>query len=409
MRRLSLFKSPSSKEDESLVSEEYNQIVRRSPRNNTSPRGTETNNNTILHNTTTLFVLFGCSDSGKSTVRKNIYNSFVKELSVADRINSQSLIFSNIILGVKLIVEGIHKYHLQYNNLENERIGNEVLNQWNNGMVLNPLRVWNVEFVDKIIKLSSDSSFKLTLQKKNELQVFENLDYFIQNLDRMKNIERYIPSEKDILYAMSRTVGYLEFEFDFFGRKKRMIDLGGTRMERKKLGKTNIYQLEENMAMIFFINLSEFDKNLWEDGTTNRLSESLQLFTKLSLQFKDKRQIILFTKVDELKTKIENGCKFSDYIPEFKGDNTNIKEIFYFILNLFSEKYKGKDRLEYHAINALNRAEVKQFITNVIERKGNLISNLIETKLEWTKFKLNESFHLGQLCDIDFTMDNNTL
>ena len=85
------------------------------------------------------------------------------------------------------------------------------------------------------------------------------------------------------------------------------MDTGGERTERKKW----IHFFDDVKVLIFVASLSEYDQVLAEDLKTNRMQESVNLFStilNLNYQWFQKTPIVLFlNKMDLLQEKIDSG------------------------------------------------------------------------------------------------------
>jgi len=81
-----------------------------------------------------------------------------------------------------------------------------------------------------------------------------------------------------------------------------ITDVGGQRSERKKW----FHCFENVTAIIFCVALSEYDQKLYEDNTTNRMLESLKLFSDItnSRWFNNSPVILFFNKKDLFEKKI---------------------------------------------------------------------------------------------------------
>merc|ERR1712190_370433 len=112
-------------------------------------------------------------------------------------------------------------------------------------------------------------------------------------MDNIKRIceDGYIPTVDDILRSRVRTTGVVHEEFQIDDKKFVMYDVGGQRNERKKW----IHCFENVTSIIFVAAISEYDQVLFEDESTNRMQEALNLFEEISNSpwFKD-TSIILF-------------------------------------------------------------------------------------------------------------------
>ena len=124
----------------------------------------------------------------------------------------------------------------------------------------------------------------------------------------------YKPNYDDILKSRRLTVGAEEIEFAIDGYVFHVIDVGGQKGEREKW----IDYFQNNDAVIFFVALSEYDQKLAEDNSTNRMTESLKLFSDVcNHQWFAEAAIILFlNKSDIFRDKIQKvplTVAFSEY------------------------------------------------------------------------------------------------
>ena len=99
---------------------------------------------------------------------------------------------------------------------------------------------------------------------------------------------------------------------------------------------------------MFVAAVSEFDQVLEEDGFTNSLEESLQLFETLTASdfFKCTPVVLFLNKKDVLEEKVAEGIKFSKYFPEYCGTEGNFNAIIEYISDQFAER-KMKTEQEY--------------------------------------------------------------
>ena len=99
---------------------------------------------------------------------------------------------------------------------------------------------------------------------------------------------------------------------------------------------------------MFVAAVSEFDQVLEEDGFTNSLEESLQLFETLTASdfFKSTPVVLFLNKKDVLEAKVAEGIKFSKYFPEYCGTEGDYTSIIEYISDQFAER-KMKNESEY--------------------------------------------------------------
>jgi guanine nucleotide-binding protein subunit alpha, other len=83
---------------------------------------------------------------------------------------------------------------------------------------------------------------------------------FVKNLERLFKAG-YLPSDRDILYARSPTIGIVETKFKLEKHIYRMVDVGGQRSQRKKW----IQAFDDVNAILFVAAINAYDQFLPED------------------------------------------------------------------------------------------------------------------------------------------------
>lgn len=69
--------------------------------------------------------------------------------------------------------------------------------------------------------------------------------------------------------------------------------------------------------------IQEFDQNLYEDESVNRMQEAVMLFDSVSnSRYFSETSIILFlNKIDLFKAKLRSGVQLVDHFPDYTGPN----------------------------------------------------------------------------------------
>lgn len=145
------------------------------------------------------------------------------------------------------------------------------------------------------------SGIQVTYENRAKFQLTDSAAYFFDMVEAIGS-PNYIPSEQDVLRSRVRTTGIVENEFKIEGNMFKMFDVGGQRNERKKW----IHCFSEVTAVLFVAALSEYDMVLFEDETTNRMDEALNLFDEIanSRWFKKTSMILMLNKRDLFAEKI---------------------------------------------------------------------------------------------------------
>jgi len=179
-----------------------------------------------------------------------------------------------------------------------------------------------------------------------KLQIPTNSTYFWKNAKSISS-DDYEPSKDDIIQAKIRTIGIQETHFVYQGIKFMMVDVGGQRSERRKW----LHSFSNITAVIFLTAIDEYDgKVLEEDNHTNRMSDSISLFEKLSESswFENVPFVLFKNKIDLFDAKIKNipldsiYDDFNDVINENNKEKLNKREqsIFY-LTNKFKSRFRG--------------------------------------------------------------------
>ena len=166
------------------------------------------------------------------------------------------------------------------------------------------------------LDLLDDDGFAACLARKSEFGLQDCWATFVQELRNYPawGGEQWIPSTNDCVIARVRTSGIIEESFTLNGVQFRIFDVGGQRAERRKW----IHQFDNVTTVIFVMSLSEYDQNLYEDNTKNRLEEALELFEEIAnskwfvntslLMFMNKRDLFEKKYVEDRIPLNVSGC-----------------------------------------------------------------------------------------------------
>jgi len=163
--------------------------------------------------------------------------------------------------------------------------------------------------------LWKDDAIQKTWARRSEFQIVESVKYYFNKIDEISEPD-YLASDDDILYARVRTSGIVTERYMIDGTMFEMYDVGGQRNERKKW----IHCFDNVTAIIFVAALSEYDQVLFEDSSTNRMIEAIQLFKEICNNkfFANSSMLLFLNKKDLFAEKIwvkdiKGVPQFSDY------------------------------------------------------------------------------------------------
>ncbi|TFY68532.1 hypothetical protein EVG20_g3516 [Dentipellis fragilis] len=206
--------------------------------------------------------------------------------------------------------------------------------------------------------------------KKRRLRMDEWAEYCLSQIARISETG-YVPSTDDILHARIQTMGVAEHVFDvsLHGRNVtwHLYDVGGARGQRH----TWVPYFDDANAIIFVAPISAFDQYLEEDPRTNRIDDSLQLFTQICSNrlLKNVHLVLFLNKTDVLKAKLAAGVQVKKYITSY-GDRPNEFDP---VVHYFRAHFQ-----QVHRRNNEQNRVLYTHLTSVVDTKTtrNIISNV---------------------------------
>jgi len=257
-------------------------------------------------------LLLGAGESGKSTIAKQLKIIHLNGFTPDELQAAKSVIYSNIVTCVKSLVIAARLTRAKYSD---DKTGEAAvrLEQEAQDYFAGPL---SEQFTRDAMLVCADPIIKhICTTPSPEFYIADSTAYFLENLDRISKPD-YSPNPQDVLRARSRTTGAKETQFSLDGYTFRIVDVGGQRSERRKWASC----FEDVTAVIFCVSLSEYDMNLAEDPTQNRMHESLLLFKNIcnSIWFQNTPIIIFLNKRDIFQEKIRH-VDLKVCFPEYEG------------------------------------------------------------------------------------------
>ncbi|KAG6830877.1 hypothetical protein H0H92_014242 [Tricholoma furcatifolium] len=197
---------------------------------------------------------------------------------------------------------------------------------------------------------------------RRKLKLDEWSEFFLRHISRIAAPD-YVPTTDDILHARIQTMGVAEhvFEVNIHGKSVswHLFDVGGARGQRHSW----VPYFDDANAIIFVAPVSAFDQYLEEDPRTNRIDDSLQLFTQICSNslLKSVHLVLFLNKTDLLKAKLDAGQKVRKYITSF-GERSNDYET---VVQYFRAHF-----LQVHRRNNENRRVLYTHFTSVVDTKA---------------------------------------
>ncbi|KAF8588004.1 G-protein alpha subunit [Ramaria rubella] len=211
------------------------------------------------------------------------------------------------------------------------------------------------------------------LLKARRIKLEDSTSFFLSAVDRISQPD-YLPTDADILHVRLQTLGVSEhvFEVDAGGKPVRWLiyDVGGARGLRHAWAP----YFDDARAIIFLAPISAFDQYLQEDPRTNRIDDSLQIFSQICSNklLKKAHLILMLNKTDLLRQKIEAGIKVKKFITSY-GDRLNTYEEAsqYFrahFLQVHRKSDESKRTLFTHFTSVIDTKATKKIIYNGTSR-----------------------------------------
>ncbi|ROL51674.1 Guanine nucleotide-binding protein subunit alpha-13 [Anabarilius grahami] len=311
-------------------------------------------------------LLLGAGESGKSTFLKQMRIIHGQDFDQRAKEEFRATIYSNVIKGIRVLVDAREKLHIPWGDPENQVHGETVMafdtrsSLMAKGMV--ETKVF-LNFLPAICALWQDAGIQNAYDRRREFQLGESVKYFLDNVDKLGQSD-YLPSQKDILLARKPTKGIHEYHFEIKNVPFTMVDVGGQRSERKRWFEC----FDSVTSILFLVSSSEYDQVLMEDRQTNRLTESLNIFETIvnNRVFANVSIILFLNKTDLLEDKVKN-VNIKDYFPEFTGEPHDLQDVQKFLVECFRNKRREQQQkpLYHHFTTAINTENIRLVFRDV--------------------------------------------
>eukprot|EP00002_Diphylleia_rotans_P029394 TRINITY_DN5989_c0_g1_i1.p1 TRINITY_DN5989_c0_g1~~TRINITY_DN5989_c0_g1_i1.p1 ORF type:complete len:363 (-),score=86.68 TRINITY_DN5989_c0_g1_i1:379-1467(-) len=281
-------------------------------------------------------LLLGAGESGKTTVLKQMMLHYGRGFSEEYRLSQRDHIRYNLYDSAMSLLRGCQKLGIELHNPETKDAAELIMQATSS-------EPFDQQLYEAFQQVWKDSAIQEAYEKAHEFQLIDSAKYFLSSVSRYRE-PSFVPTDEDVLNVRSPTTGVSENLFDIQDFVFRVVDVGGQRSERKKW----LACFNDVTSVLFIIALSEFNQTLYEDGKTNRMSESMNLFRDLcdNRWFIQTPMIIFLNKQDLFAEKLSNGHSIKAAFPEFNKEDTLDASI-----DFIQEK-----------LNNINRAAMDKFI-----------------------------------------------
>ncbi|KAL6475270.1 LOW QUALITY PROTEIN: guanine nucleotide-binding protein subunit alpha-13a [Colossoma macropomum] len=310
-------------------------------------------------------LLLGAGESGKSTFLKQMRIIHGQDFDQRAKEEFRATIYSNVIKGVRVLVDAREKLHIPWGDPSNQAHGEVMMGfDTRSSMMAQGIVETKVflHYLPSIRALWADSGIQSAYDRRREFQLGESVKYFLDDMDRIGQ-QDYLPTQQDILLARKPTKGIHEYDFEIKNVPFKMVDVGGQRSERRRWFEC----FDCVTSVLFLVSSSEFDQVLMEDRQTNRLMESLNIFETIvnNRVFSNASIILFLNKMDLLEEKVKI-VSIKDYFPEYTADPHDLSEVKKFLVECFRSKRREQQKpLYYHFTTAINTENIRLVFRDV--------------------------------------------
>jgi len=304
-------------------------------------------------------LVLGTGESGKSTVFKQMKILY----SVPDPPSKFVLICrANLFGNAHAVLGGMDKLGIQMASDEGKAAEAIIRATPTDG---NPDNIGSL--VKPLQDMYADPGVKEAIERANEYQLNDSTIYFWERAEDLCKAD-YVPNEQDVLRARVRTTGIVQQNFAIGPNKYTMFDVGGQRNERRKW----IHCFDNVTAVIFVTAISEYDQVLYEDESTNRMDEALQLFDQICnhSSFKKTSMILFLNKRDLFEAKLKKkDMTCWENSPEVQAAGTDYQKCIDLLTDRFTSKNKEQviRQVYVHATCATDTDNIKFVMDSVFD------------------------------------------
>ncbi|XP_051993091.1 guanine nucleotide-binding protein subunit alpha-12-like [Xyrauchen texanus] len=297
-------------------------------------------------------MLTGTCECGISAFLRLVRLNNKEEFSHNELLEFREAIYENVIQGMQVLIQERTMFGTPWQNPANEV--NEILVRSVEicGMHIEPCTFQH--YVSAIVTLWKDFGIQETYKRRSEFQLCESVQYFINNIHRIGQLN-YLPSSLDILYAHKSTKSIEDHYFVLEDMSFMISDVGDLFFRKPKLS----HYFNDITFLLFIASSIEFDHIRIEDDCTNSLVESLIMFetTVNNKHFFNTSIILFLNKSDLLEEKVRNGDIRKDF-PEFQGDPHRLENVQAFLVQCFRQRLIHSQMLFHHFTTTVNKQNI---------------------------------------------------
>jgi hypothetical protein len=207
--RFEIFKENRRSRASLKVSPSVHQILIQEIEASDSPTSpiTTTTATTLVENARILMA--GCADTGKSTIARQLYT-----VTGTPLVASGDSIKESVLVGMQKLIQKANEYEYK---IEDTKASSTIAEA----------TTWNEKYIKLVEKLWTEPAIQQTYERRNDFQLPENLDYFLERAQSLK--KKYLPSEQEIIRHYDPSSHDISRSFQLFNRPVTLIDTPGKR------------------------------------------------------------------------------------------------------------------------------------------------------------------------------------
>jgi len=311
-------------------------------------------------------LLLGAGDSGKSTIFKQLQHMYTKSFQrTEERMQFKAFIVDNVLTAIQILVKASFIYDpiVDANNRETAR---KITELEESILEKTDTQGWECLPMDPmdLYTLWLDEGIQKTYEKRSMFHLDDNAPYFLSKMAELTR-KNYVPSFEDILRSRKKTVGVADQIFEIRGKKLKVVDVGGQKNERRKW--INFFANVD--AVVYVSSLSEYDQLTYENNTTPRLIDSINVF-KTFYETKDMSAVpvyLVLNKLDVMTEKCQTGQrKMSQFHRDFTGNDSSVEDYKQFIKNKILEEDRDNRVREVFYSNAVDEQSIRLLVENIL-------------------------------------------
>jgi len=303
-------------------------------------------------------LLLGAGESGKSTIAKQMRIIHEIEFTDEEKEYYKSIIFDNTYSCMKTILTGGRNLSIDLKNQKLKPVAESIVEgkyEWNGVLTL--------QIAADLSSLWSDKGLQEMYNSRSSYQLPDCAEYYLRDIERLAQ-QDYIPGEQDILRSRVATTGVIETRVKIEDIEFLFVDVGGQKSERKKW----VLCFPDVTAILFCAALNGYDLLCMEDNKTNRMTESVELFSDISNSkwFIDTPIMLFLNKSDLFKEKIERKIPITIAFPEYEG-NVEYQECIDYIFKRFFEVVKQEGKSIYPHVTCATDTDNIQIVWQAVQ------------------------------------------